>query len=163
MKTLMEVHQLNNWMIKMGHYDEETKDLFLKETKHFNKYRTVVPWSTEDLKEPLKESLQAETIHKQTTHLLYTPKDPTYKAITLGHFLSCKYQSLLLLSEEKLTIKQAHRLNQILHEFDPKGYLKEAYCAKELFFEALKNKDQSLLTKVITDMLSSLQYKIETC
>jgi hypothetical protein len=101
MKTIMEVHQMNNWMIRAGHYDSYTKDLFLKETKHFNKYRTVVPWSL--------EGLSAQTEHHQQTqqaqtskHLLYTPKDPEYRAITLGHFLSCKYQSLLLLGEDKL-------------------------------------------------------------
>jgi transposase len=155
MKTLMEVHSMNNWMIKAGHYDKKTQDLFLKETKHFNKYRTVVPWGTKDS----QQATQTQT----TQHLLYTPKDPEYKAITLGHYLSRKYQNLLLMSEDKLTINQRHRLNQILHEFDPRGYLKEAYCAKELFFESLKTKDTTLLTKAIEDMITSLQYKIETC
>jgi transposase len=151
----MEVHSMNNWMIKAGHYDKKTQDLFLKETKHFNKYRTVVPWGTKDS----QQATQTQT----TQHLLYTPKDPEYKAITLGHYLSRKYQNLLLMSEDKLTINQRHRLNQILHEFDPRGYLKEAYCAKELFFESLKTKDTTLLTKAIEDMITSLQYKIETC
>lgn len=149
----MEVHSLNNWMIKAGHYDEHTKDLCLKETKQFNKYRTEVPWSREVTTNHIPQTpnqmqtqaqTQAQSSAKATDckqHLLYTPQDPGYQAITLGHFLSCKYQSLLLLSEEKLTRKQQHRLNQILHEFDPRGYLKDIYCAKALFFEALKTKD----------------------
>jgi hypothetical protein len=153
MKTMMEVHSLNNWMIKMGHYDTTTQDLFRKETKHFNKYRTVVPWSEEN----------EENMQQATKYLLYTPKDPDYQAITLGHFLSCKYQSLLMMSEEKMTTKQQHRVNQILHEFDPRGYLKEAYLAKELFFEALDTKNTTLLSKVIEDMTTSMQYKIEIC
>ena len=146
MKTTMEVYNCNNWMIKAGHYDEATKDLLLKETKEFNKYRTEIPKD-----------------HPLYKHHLYTPEDPVYKPITLGHYLSCRYQDLLLLSGDKLTIKQKHRLNQVLYEFDPRGYLKDIYCLKELFFESMESKDTTLLRKAIEEMKASVQYKIETC
>jgi hypothetical protein len=35
----MEVYNMNNWMIKAGHYDKTVKDLCTLETIKFNKYR----------------------------------------------------------------------------------------------------------------------------
>jgi transposase len=67
------------------------------------------------------------------------------------------------LNQKKLTEKQKHRLNQILFEFDPKGYLRDAYLAKELFNEAVDTKDISLLEKVINGLKASLHYKVKTC
>ena len=77
--------------------------------------------------------------------------------------MSKRYNNLLLRKSENLTIKQEHRLNQILFEFDPKWYLREAYLWKEMLNEAVKNKDMDLIEKLILDFSSSIQYKIKTC
>ena len=67
------------------------------------------------------------------------------------------------MKSEDLSMKQAHRLNQILFEFDPKWYLTEAYLWKEMLNEAVKNKDMDLIEKLILDFSSSIQYKIKAC
>jgi hypothetical protein len=98
----MEVYSLSNWMIKAGHYDKVIKDLATLETKNFNKYREdKLEFNVRNFRE-------------------YKPDSDEYKPITLGHFLSKKYNNLLLRKCENLTVKQEHRLNQILFEFDPK-------------------------------------------
>jgi hypothetical protein len=101
-KLIMEVYSLSNWMIKAGHYDQKIKDLATLETKNFNKYRnTKLEFNVLNFKE-------------------YKPNIEEYTPITLGYFLSKKYNNLLLIKSENLTKKQEHRLNQILCEFDPK-------------------------------------------
>ena len=144
-KLIMEIYSLSNWMIKAGHYDKVIRDLVTLETKNFNKYR-------EDRLEFNVRSFRE-----------YKPNNVEYKPITLGHFLSKKYNNLLLRKSENLTIKQEHRLNQILFEFDPKWYLREAYLWKEMLNEAVKKKDMDLIEKLILDFSSSIQYKIKTC
>lgn len=144
-KLIMEVYSLSNWMIKAGHYDKVIKDLATLETKNFNKYREDrLEFNVRNFRE-------------------YKPNNKEYKPITLGYFLSKKYNNLLLMKEENLTEKQKHRLNQILFEFDPKWYLREAYLWKEMLNEAVKNKDMDLIEKLILDFSSSIQYKIKTC
>ncbi len=93
----------------------------------------------------------------------YKPNIKEYSPITLGYFLSKKYNTLLLMKSENLTKKQEHRLNQILCEFDPKWYLSEAYLWKELLNEAIETKDINLIDKLISDFLNSVHYKIQTC
>jgi len=93
----------------------------------------------------------------------YKPNSEEYKPITLGYFLSKKYNTLLLMKSENLTKKQEHRLNQILCEFDPKWYLSEAYLWKELLNEAVETRDMNLIEKLINDFSNSIQYKIQTC
>jgi hypothetical protein len=44
------------------------------------------------------------------------------------------------MKSENLTVKQEHRLNQILFEFDPKWYLREAYLWKEMLKKLLLKK-----------------------
>jgi len=113
-KLIMEVYSLSNWMIKAGHYDKNIKDLATLETKNFNKYRdTKLEFNVLNFKE-------------------YKPNIEEYTPITLGYFLSKRYNNLLLIKSENLTKKQEYRLNQILCEFDPKWYLSEAYLWKEL-------------------------------
>jgi len=98
----MEVYSLSNWMIKAGHYDKVIKDLATLETKNFNKYREDrLEFNVRNFRE-------------------YKPKNEVYKPITLGYFLSKRYNNLFLMKSENLSIKQEHRLNQILFEFDPK-------------------------------------------
>ena len=98
----MEVYSLSNWMIKAGHYDKVIKDLATLETKNFNKYR--------------EDKLEFNVRYFRE----YKPDSIEYRPITLGYFLSKKYNNLLLRKSENLTVKQKHRLNQILFEFDPK-------------------------------------------
>ncbi len=144
-KLIMEVYSLSNWMIKAGHYDQNIKDLATLETKNFNKYRdTKLEFNVLNFKE-------------------YKPNIEEYSPITLGYFLSKKYNTLLLMKSENLTKKQEHRLNQILCEFDPKWYLSEAYLWKELLNEAIETKDINLIDKLISDFLNSVHYKIQTC
>lgn len=144
-KLIMEVFSMSNWMIKAGHYDKIIKDLATLETKEFNKYRDdKLEFNVRNFRE-------------------YKPECEEYKPITLGYFLSKKYNNLLLMKSEKLTKKQEHRLNQILFEFDPRWYLREAYLWKKLLNEAVKNKDITLIEKLISDFKSSVQYKIKTC
>lgn len=144
-KLIMEVFNMSNWMIKAGHYDKIIKDIMTLETINFNKYRDDrLEFNVREFRE-------------------YKPNDTEYKPITLWYFLSKKYIDLLLMKSEDLTNKQKHRLNQILFEFDPKWYLKEAYLWKELLNEAVKTKDMSLIEKLISDFKSSIQYKIQTC
>jgi hypothetical protein len=101
-KLILEVYSLSNWMIKAGHYDKVIKDLTTLETKNFNKYREDrLEFNVRNFRE-------------------YRPDCKSYRPITLGFFLSKKYSNLLLLKEERLTVKQKHRLNQILFEFDPR-------------------------------------------
>jgi len=98
----MEVYPMSNWMIKAGHYDKVVKDLATLETKNFNKYREDrLEFNVRNFRE-------------------YSPDCDEYTAITLGYFLSKRYSNLLLMKSENLSIKQEHRLNQILFEFDPK-------------------------------------------
>jgi len=144
-KLIMEVFSLSNWMIKAGHYDKVIKDLATLETKNFNKYR-------EDKLEFNVRSFRE-----------YNPDCIEYKPITLGFFLSKKYNNLLLKKSENLTVKQEHRLNQILFEFDPKWYIRETYLWKEMLNEAVEKKDMNLIEKLINDFKSSIQYKIQTC
>jgi len=144
-KLIMEVYSLSNWMIKAGHYDQKIKDLATLETKNFNKYRdTKLEYNVLNFKE-------------------YKPNIEEYTPITLGYFLSKKYNTLLLMKSENLTKKQEYRLNQILCEFDPKGYLSEAYLWKELLNEAVETKNIGLIEKLIEDFKTSVQYKIKAC
>ncbi len=144
-KLIMEVYSMSNWMIKAGHYDKVIKDITSLETKNFNKYREDrLEFNVRNFRE-------------------YSPEDEGYKAITLWFFLSKRYNNLLLMKEENLTEKQKHRLNQILFEFDPKWYMREAYLWKEMLNEAVKSKDMSLIEKLISDFKSSIQYKIKIC
>lgn len=144
-KLMMEVYSMSNWMIKAGHYDKVIKDITSLETKNFNKYREDrLEFNVRNFRE-------------------YSPESNEYKAITLWFFLSKRYNNLLLMKEENLTKKQKHRLNQILFEFDPKWYMREAYLWKEMLNEAVKNKDMFLIEKLISDFKSSIQYKIKIC
>lgn len=156
-KLIMEVYNMNNWMIKAGHYDKMIKDICTLETINFNKYRTDrLEFNVRDFRE-YKPKL--ETIINVNWEII----EIWYKPITLWYYLSKRYIDLLLLNSNKLSNKQIHRLNQILFEFDPKSYLKEAYLSKELFYEAVEKKDASLLEKVINDLKSSIHYKVKTC
>lgn len=156
-KLLMEVYNMNNWMIKAGHYDKTVKDLCTLETIKFNKYREDrLEFNVRDFREyrPKIKSLTDEN---------WEVISIDYKPITLGYFLSKRYIDLLLIESKKLSEKQKHRLNQILFEFDPKWYLKEAYLSKELFYEAIESKDEEILGKVISDLKSAIHYKVKIC
>lgn len=142
---IMEVYASSNWMIKAGHYDKVTKDLVTLETKIFNKYREDrLEFNVRNFRE-------------------YRPQSTEYQPITLWFFLSKRYSNLFLMKSEDLSSKQKHRLNQILFEFDPRWYLREAYLWKEMLNEAVKGKDMELIEKLIHDFKASVQYKINIC
>jgi len=84
----MEVYSLSNWIIKAAHYYKVIKDLAILETKNFNKYRT--------------EKLEFNVLNFKE----YKPNILEYSPITLWYFLSKKYNNLLLIKSENLTIKQ---------------------------------------------------------
>lgn len=152
---ILEVYSLNNWMIKEWYYDNKHNDLTKKEIVKGNKYR----------KEPLGNDNGSDKKHCNSKNkiYIYSPKDTLdYKPITPGYFLQSNYHNLLWLSHDLLSKKQGHRLNQILFEFDPAWYMKEAYLWKELLNEALETKDVSLVQKIISDFTSSSHYKIQT-
>lgn len=138
---ILEVYNLNGWMIKGGYYDNKHKDLTKKEVVDGNKYRTI----------PLPGDMRT-----------YSPNSKGYKPITLWYFLSSRYHSLLWTTHDKLTENQKHRVNQILIEYDPKGFMGEAYLWKELMNEAVETKDIALVQKIISDFVSSKHYKIQT-
>ena len=138
---IAEVYSLNSWMMKQWYYDKKQNDLTKKKIQEENKYRTSPLWSTKKEYSPDVDSKE-------------------YIPITTWNFMTKKYHNLLWLSSEKLTLKQAHRLNQILIEFDPKWYMKEAYLWKEMMNEIIEKKDIGLLEKLIDDLMSSTHYKI---
>lgn len=139
-KLIMEVYNMNTWMIKAWHYDWEIKNICDQDILNKNKYRIEdLPW-----------------IKK------YETKNESYKPITLGFFLSKKYRNLLLTKKENLTEKQFDRLQQILCEFDPCWYMKQARDWKELLYEAMDQKSKTKIKQIIKSFRKSIHYKIET-
>ncbi len=139
-KLIMEVYSMNKWMIKAGHYDGEIKNICDAETITANKYRTKkLPWTK-----------------------VYHSENDSYRAITLWFFLSKRYSSILLRKATELTEKQYDRLRQIFTEFDPYGYLYQAWRGKETMNYAIIFKSIEKIDWLIQFFRKSIHYKIET-
>jgi len=69
---------------------------------------------------------------------------------------------LFLTGEERLSDKQKEKLNNLLKNSDPKGYVFEIWSQKELIRESLQAKDISLIDKVIKDTKQSEHYLIKS-
>lgn len=174
--SIMEIYNINSWMIKEWYYDKNRKwkNLTRRDIINSNKYRTDSLVKIQNIKQNAqakvttnkktgKQTLKFDWIleWKRTLVREYKPECDEYKPITLWFFLTKRYHNLLWLSENKLTEMQKHRLNQILIEFDPEWFLSESYLWKELLSEAIEEKNVSLLNKVINDFKSSLHYKLQ--
>lgn len=84
-----------------------------------------------------------------------------YKEITEQAFLNKWYKLLFLMKEENMSWMQRLRLRQILREFDPHDYMKEAWMYKEIFCEALDELDIETIRKVRDRCLESEHYRIK--
>ena len=151
-----EVRQINNWMIQAGYYGKDMIDMKAKKAlkkrkigesadEAFLKYRNKPP----------------DALKKIKGFREYRPDTPDYRPVTIEHYLDQKYASLFLAGEERLTNKQKHRLNQILTEFDPKGYMKEAYDTKETIRDMLKDKDKAKLDELMSRIKDSEHFKVQ--
>ncbi len=139
-KLIMEVYSMNKRMIKAGHYEWEIRNICAEEEITANKYRTdQLPWTS-----------------------AYTTENESYKPITLWFFLSKRYSSLLLKKEENLSEKQYDRLQQIFYEFDPCGYLQQAWQGKETLSKAISSKSIETIDTVIESFKKSVHYKVKT-
>lgn len=139
-KLIMEVYGMNKRMIKAGHYEWEIRNICAEETITANKYRTTqLPWAT-----------------------IYKTNNDTYKPITLWFFLSKRYTSLFLQKQESLTEKQYDRMQQIFHEFDPCGYIQQAWQGKEILNYAIDSKSIEKIDSIIALFKKSIHYKIKT-
>ncbi len=124
-KLIIEVYNMNTWMIKAWHFDWKINNICDEEIINKNKYReTDLPWITK-----------------------FKTDNASYKAITLWFFISKKYVNLLLTKSSNLSEKQYDRLQQIFCEFDPFWYLKQAREWKELLNLAfmIKSKEKMAL------------------
>lgn len=84
-----------------------------------------------------------------------------YKEITEEAFLNCGYRTLFWKREKNLSGIQKLRLRQILREYDPHGYLWDAWQYKEWFCEALDDLDIGEIRRVRDECLESQHYRIE--
>jgi len=140
MKNIVQVYRMNKRMIKAWHYWAEIQDLCDQEIVNSQKYRTdKLNWAIE-----------------------YESNNESYKPITLWFFLSKKYANLLTMKQELHTEKQADRLQQIFSEFDPCGYLKEAWIGKELMMKWIKEKSIDLVDELIQNFKTSGHYILNT-
>ena len=83
-----------------------------------------------------------------------------YREITLDYFLNNGYKQLFRIKEVRMTGLQKLRIRQILHEYDPHGYLTMAWVNKEKFLEWLDNLDIDMIREVRRDCLESEHYQI---
>ena len=140
MKLIIQVYRMNTRMIKAGHYGKEIQDLCSQEIVNKQKYRTdKLKWTIE-----------------------YKTKNKSYHPITLWFYLSKRYVNIFTMKEENQTEKQSDRLWQIMAEFDPCWYLKEARIGKELMLKWIKNKSISFIDELISNFQKSTHYLLNT-
>lgn len=84
-----------------------------------------------------------------------------YKEITEDAFLNKGYKFLFMHREENLSSVQKLRLRQILRDYDPHHYVKEAWIYKELFCIALDELDYETICEVQGRCLDSEHYRIK--
>jgi transposase len=156
--TMMnETRDLHAWMLSEGYFGPLTHAAHGKravqkkavrtydEEYECTKYRTHIP----------QELLDACPEWRP-----YTPDDPTFRPITGEYYLQEKYRSLFVTGEERLTEKQKHRLEQIFKEYDPKGHLRDAYECKERIRDFYREKDPTILDKLLEEYKDNTGYKI---
>ncbi len=83
-----------------------------------------------------------------------------YREITEDAFLNRWYKSLFWKKEKNLSGIQKLRLRQILREFDPNGYLRDARTYKEWFCDAMDELNIQEIRKVRDGCLESDHYRI---
>lgn len=84
-----------------------------------------------------------------------------YKEITEDTFLNKGYKSLFMHREKNLSWIQKLRLRQICKEYDPHGYMTEAWIYKETFCNALDDLDLVAIREVRDRCLDSDHYRIQ--
>ena len=84
-----------------------------------------------------------------------------YKEITEQAFLNKWYKLLFLTKEENMSWLQKLRLRQILKEYDPHNYMKEAWMYKEWFCEALDELCIEDIRRIRDECLESEHYRIK--
>ncbi len=84
-----------------------------------------------------------------------------YKEITEEAFLNKGYKTLFMYREKNLSGIQKLRLRQILREYDPNHFLKEAWIYKEMFCEALDELDIETIRKIKYWCLDSDHYRMQ--
>ena len=83
-----------------------------------------------------------------------------YREITEDAFLNRWYKSLFWTKEKNLSGIQKLRLRQILREFDPYWYLRDAWMYKEWFYEAMDELNIKEIRRVRDECLQSDHYRI---
>lgn len=83
-----------------------------------------------------------------------------YKEITEDAFLNKWYKSLFWTKEDNLSWIQKLRLRQILRDYDPHNYMKDAWVYKETFCIALDKLDIETIRDVKNWCLDSMHYRI---
>ncbi len=158
-----EVRKMNSWMIHSGIYGHDLIDLRQRKgIKKKDKLKKNIKGHLEPKRVPLSNYKKyREDINKDTKLRLYSPGDPTYKAITVQHFLAQTYRTLFLKREDGLSYRQQQRLNQILVEFDPLCHVSEAYTAKEMIHEMMDEKSEKLLDQTIVFLKNCEHYKLQ--
>jgi len=84
-----------------------------------------------------------------------------YREITEDAFLNKGYKILFIHREKNLSNVQKLRLRQILRDYDPNHYFKEAWIYKELFCIALDELDYETICEVQEWCLDSEHYRIK--
>lgn len=84
-----------------------------------------------------------------------------YKEITEEAFLNKGYKTIFMYREKNMSGIQKLRLRQILREYDPHGFLKEAWIYKEMFCEALDELDIQTIREVRDQCLDSDHYRLK--
>jgi transposase len=83
-----------------------------------------------------------------------------YREITEEAFLNRGYKSLFWMREKNLSWPQKLRLRQILREFDPYWYLRDAWIYKEWFCEAIDDLNIEEIRRIRDECLGSDHYRI---
>ena len=158
-----EVRKMNSWMIHSGIYGHDLIDLRQRKGIKKEKKKKNNKGYFQSRKVPLCnfKKYRGEIKSKDIKLRLYKPGDPTYKAITIQHFLAQTYRTLFLKREDNLSYRQQQRLNQILLEFDPLYHVTEAYIAKEMIVEMMDEKSEEMLNKTIAFLKACGHYKLQ--
>ena len=102
-----------------------------------------------------KKYIRREELIKQSWEL------GEYKEITEDAFLNSWYKLLFVKREQNLSWMQKLRLRQILREFDPHGYMRDAWIYKERFCEALDELNLEEIRRIRDECLDSEHYRIK--
>lgn len=162
--VLDEVRKMNSWMIHSGIYGHDLIDLRQRKgIKKNNKLKKNNKGHFEPKRMPLSNFKKyREKIQTNNSKFrLYAPEDPSFKAITIQHFLAQTYRTLFLKREDNLSYRQQQRINQILVEFDPLCHVTEAYTVKEMIIEMMDEKSEKMLAQTIAFLKDCGHYKLQ--